>query len=184
MWPMVPWTWHTQGRNRRNEESEKPQQNETWGCWQRKGCKTTAKRSVIISQIRVDVGDDGCKTEQGCVCVRERGEKRLCGHLPDPFSRGRCCGRRGGELSGLLRDERVRRGAGALHAWRGGGGFACECGRTLTRHPGCIHDPDAHTGDKHVCVIYNWSIRRRGKRWEGEGGKERRGERGITFVSS
>ncbi len=60
-------------------------------------------------------------------CARKRGrEQRLHCDLPDPFSKWGCRRWGSGELSGLLGDERVCGRAG--HAWRGGGGLACQRG--------------------------------------------------------
>lgn len=78
-----------------------------------------------------------------------RGGQRLHRDSPNPLPERRRRGRGRGELSGLLRDQRVRRRTGALHPRRGGGGLAGQRGRTLARHPGGIHNPDAHTGDEH-----------------------------------
>ena len=111
----------------------------------------------------------------------KKGEKCLHGDSPKPLSRRRGRrGRGGGELSGLLGDERVRGRTGALHARGGGGGLARQSGRTLTRHPGGIHNADAHTGDKH---IYRVMCDGRKKHHEvSEGGKEKSGEKGHDTV--
>lgn len=106
----------------------------------------------------------------------EEGDGALHCHLPSPFSRWRRRGRGGGELSGLLGDQRVCGGAWALHARRGGGGLACQRGRTLTGHPGSIHYPDAHTGDRHTHGV-TYDDEERGER----GCKGRSGEKGVPL---
>lgn len=68
--------------------------------------------------------------------------------LPAPVSRRGGGDWRCGQLTGLLRDQRVRRRAGRLCAGRRGRGFAGQRRGTFALHPRCVHHSDTHTAHR------------------------------------